>query len=338
MPITQNSKRRILYIKKETTAGTYITSTTLFAVANAVIPPDSLKFTPDVSMFDRKPDGPSLQPLKAVTGQAAGKIAFSSRLIGPSAKGIAGPLSDLFKAAAMSETLVGATSATFVEDPNSQTRLSVGFGSIQEDGLLEVEYSIAGAAVSKMDIKAGKVGEPFMVDWELHGKLAYESGSLVAIDDASPNTGITFVNDDAQGFKFLGLTVTTGIFTRSINNFVFTRGLPVELGVDGSDLSGYDYCKFGQTDPQLKIDPSKVAVATSNDLGILVAGTVASAGFTVTNAAGAKFSMAFPNLQIGGLSDDARGAVSTWGVTAHARRSETGSAVDASDAFSMVFA
>jgi len=70
----------------------------------------------------------------------------------------------------------------------------------------------------------------------------------------------------------------------------------------------------------------------------MIAGGAASAGFTLTNAAGKTFSMAFPNLQPMSLSDDARGSVSTWGITAHCRRSLTGSAVDASDAFTMVFA
>lgn len=339
MPLTQNAKRRVLYIKAEgATPGAFVGKTVLFTIGNATIPPDSIKFTPEVAMFDRKPDGPSLQPLKSIPGQSAGKISFSSRLIGPASKGIAGPLSDLFKAAAMSETLVGGTSATLAEDPNSQIRLSVGFGSIQEDGALEVQHAIAGAAVSGLEIKAGRVGEPIMIDWELHGKIAYETGALVAVDDASPNTGITFVNDDAQGFKFLGLTLTSGPLSRSINNFSFTRGLPVELGTDASDLAGYDYCKFGQTDPQLKIDPAKVAIATANDIGNMISGATASAGFTVTNAAGAKFSMAFPNLQIVSASDDARGPVSTWGIAAHCRRSGTGLAVDASDAFTMVFA
>lgn len=339
MPITQNAKRRVLYIKTEgATPGTFVGKTALFAIGNAVIPPDSIKFSPDISMFDRKPDGPSLQPLASVAGQAAGKISFSSRLIGPATKGVAGPLSDLFKACAMSEVLVAATSATLKEDPNSQIRLSCGFGSIQEDGLLEVEHALAGCAVSKLEIKAGKVGEPIMCDWELTGKIAYETAAVVAVDDATPNMGITFVNDSTQGFKFLGLTVTSGLLSRSINNFAFTRGLPVELGTNASDLAGYDYCKFGQTDPQVKIDPSKVAVATANDVANFVAGAAASAGFTVTNAAGATFSMAFPNLQPMSLSDDARGPVSTWGITAHCRRSLTGSAADASDAFTMVFA
>lgn len=338
MPLSLNAHRRVLYIKAEgATPGTFVGKTTLYAVSNAVIPPDSIKYAPKVEFADRKPDGPSLQPLASVAGASSATVSFTSRLIGPSSKGTAGPLSDLFKSAAMSETLVASTSATFKEDPNSQVRLSIGVGTIQEDGLLEVEWAIAGAAPSKTDIKADGLGKPVMVDWSFLGKTAYDSGTLVAVDDATPNVGITFVDDDANGFKFMGLTLTSGLMAREVNNFTFSRGLPVELDTSISDLSAYGYCKYGQTDPTLKIDPSKVSVAAANDIANLIAGGSASAGFTLTNAAGKTFSMSFPKLQPVALSDDARGNVSTWGVEAHCRRTQTGAAVDASDAFTFIF-
>lgn len=339
MPISINAHRRILYVKAEgATPGTFVGKTTLFAVGNATIPPDSLKYTPKVNFTDRKPDGPSLQPLKSVAGQASATVSFSSRLIGPATKGVAGPLSDLFKSAAMSEVLVAGTSATFKEDPNSQIRLSIGVGVIQEDGALEVEWAISGAAPQKLDIKADGLGRPVMCDWEFLGKVAYETGSLISIDDATPNVGITFVDDDAHGFKLMKLTVTSGLLAREFDKFTFSRGLTGELDTSIADPSGYGYFKFGQTDPQIKFDPSKVSVAASNDVANMVAGGAASAGMTLTNAAGDTLAIAIPNLQPVSLSDDMRGNVSTWGIEAHCRRSQTGAAVDASDAFTFVFA
>ena len=113
MPISLHAKRRILYIKTESaTPGTFVTGTVLFAVGNAVIPPQSIKFQVKPDFTDRKVDGPSLQPLKSVAGAQQGTCSFSTRLIGPASKGVAGPLSDLFKSAAMKETLVATTSAT----------------------------------------------------------------------------------------------------------------------------------------------------------------------------------------------------------------------------------
>lgn len=340
MSLSIHAKRRIFYVKTEGgTPGTYVSTVTLFAVGNATVPPENIKgpnFTVDFT--ERKVDGNSLQPLKAVAGAQIGKVSLTTRLIGPPTKGVAGPLSDMFKSAGLSEVLVATTSATFKEDPSSQTRLSIGVGMIQEDGLLEVEWALSGCAASKLDIKGDGIGKPVMCDWEFTGKPAYATGTLIAVDDATPNVGITFVDDDTQGFKFMKLSVTSGLTARQINNFVFSRGLPVDMDTDIADPSGHGWAKFGQTDPQVKLDPTKVPVATSNDVANLIAGATASAGFTLTNAAGATFAMAFPNLQPVALSDDARGNVSTWGITAHCRKSQTGVAVDASDAFTFIFA
>lgn len=332
-----HAKRRIVYIKKETTAGTYVSSTTLFAVGNAVIPPESIKYTPNVDLVERNLDGDSLQQPKGLPGAKKASLSFTSLLIGPASKGVAGPLSDLFLASAESETLVGGTSSTQKENPNSQTRLSVGVGMIREDGTLEVQYAIAGAGVD-YTIKAAKPGAWIMVDWKIEGKVAYETGAIVTIDDATPNTGITFVDDNAQGFQFRGLSVTSGLLSAQLSSFEFSRGISLELGTDVVDPSAFNYAKFGKSEPALKLALWKSPIATRNDVLSYLQGGTASAGFTTTNAAGATFAMAFPVLQITNLSDDAAGAVSTWGVTARCRKSLTGLATDASDAYTKVFA
>lgn len=334
MSMTQHAKRRVLYVKKETTAGTYVGSTTLFATTNAVIPPDSIKFNPKPSITQRNPEGNSLQGTKAVVGAKEAEISFSSRYFGPASKGVAGALSDLFAACFEKEVLVAGTSATSIADPNSQTRLSIGVGSIQEDGLLEVEWAIAGAA-GDYTLKADKIGDPVMVDWKFAGKIAYEAGALVALDDATPQAAITWVDDDALGFTFMGLTVTTGLLAREFNKFEFSRGVKVEMETSTTDKAGRGYAKISADDPSLKIDPSKVPVATANDLLALMTGATSSAGLTLTNAAGATASFAFPNLQIEAMSDDARDAVSTWGITAKCKKSQTS---QTSDAYTRVFA
>ena len=335
MSMTQHAKRRILYVKKETTAGTYVGSTTLFLVANATIPPESIKFDPKPAITQRNPEfGNSLQGTKSVIGAKEAGISFSSRYIGPSSKGVAGPLSDLFAACFEKEVLVAGTSATSIADASSQTRLSIGVGSVQEDGLLEVEWAIAGAA-GDYEIKAGKIGDPVMVDWKFQGKIAYEAGTLVALDDATPNTAITYIDDDALGFVFMGLTATSGLLSREINNFSFSRGVKVEMETSTTDKAGRGYAKIAEDAPVLKIDPSKVAIATQNDLGLFLAGTTISCGLTLTNAAGATASFAFPNVQIEAMSDDARGAVSTWGITGSCKKNQT---TATSDAYTRVFA
>ena len=339
MGLTIHPKRRHLYLLVESTAGTWMTSASVFVVANSTVPHESLKFMPTVEFTERDLDGASLQKIAAPSGSQSGAMSFSTRLIAPATKGVAGPLSPLFKALGLSETLVAGTSATYVEDPNSMTTLSVGWGIMREDGSIEVEHGIAGARVRKLDIKATGGGKLFMCDWELYGKIAYESTAPVAIDDATPNNGITYVDDNAAGFKFLGVTARTNLLARDISTFEFSVGRTVELGVDIGDKTGYDYAHIGGTDPTLKIDPTKVSIATASDLANMISGGMSAASLTATAPNGATFTWSTPNLQPISLSDDARGsATSVWGIQAKCRRSQTGLAVDASNAWQIVFA
>lgn len=338
MGMTIHPKRRHLYIGVESANGTWLGQATVMVVGNATVPHEKLKFSPTVEFHERNLDGSSLQQPKAEPGLASHKASFTTRLIAPASKGIAGPLSPLFKALGLSETLVAGVSATYVENPNSMTTLSIGVGLIREDGTVEVEYGIAGARVSSLTVKATGGGKIIECDWEVYGKMAYETGVIVALDDATPNNGITYVDDSANGFKFIGITARTGLFARDISNFEFSVGRSVELGIDIADLSGYDYGHIGKTKPTLKLDPSKVSIATANDLATLRSGATFAAAMTATAPSGATFSFSAPNAQVRSLSDDARGeAVSTWGITAECARS-LGSGADASDAWQFVFA
>lgn len=335
---TIHPKRRHLYFKEEAANGTWLTAATVMVVGNATVPHEKLKFSPTVEHHERDLDGASLQQPKAETGLASGKASFTTRMIAPAAKGVAGPLSPLFKALGLSETLVPGITATYVENPNSMTTLSVGVGMLLEDGSIEVEDGLAGCRVSSLTIKASGGGKIIECEWEVYGKLAYETAVLVAIDDATPNNGIIYVDDSAQGFKFIGITARAGLFARDISNFEFSVGRSVELGIDISDLSGYDYGHIGKTKPSIKLDPTKVTIATANDLATLRAGSTFAAALTATAPNGATFTFSAPNAQVMSLSDDARGeATSVWGIQAECRRS-LGSGVDASDAWQIVFA
>lgn len=338
MGMTIHPKRRHLYLGVESANGTWLGVATVMVVGAATVPHEKLKFSPNVEFHERDLDGNSLQQPKAEPGLASGKASFTTRLIAPASPGTAGPLSPLFKALGLSETLAAGVSATYAENPSAMTTLSVGVGLIREDGTVEVEYGLAGCRVSSLTIKATGGGKIIECDWEVHGKLAYETAILVAADDASPNNGITYVDDSAQGFKFLGITARTGLFARDISNFEFSVGRSVELGIDIGDLSGYDYGHIGKTKPSIKLDPTKVTIATANDLATLRAGSTFAAAMTATAPNGAMFSFSAPNAQIISLSDDARGeATSVWGIQAECRRS-LGSGVDASDAWQIVFA
>lgn len=327
-----HAKRNILYIKTETTAGTFVGATALFVAANATLPFSDLKFAPTVEIAARAPEGPSLQQIQGVHGVASGKISFKTRLYTGGALGtVPAVLDDLFKACFCSSTVVASTSVTYASDPNSQTRLSIGFGVLKEDGTAEIQHAIAGAA-GTFKMTAEKVGAPVMIEWEFTGKIAFETAVVVALDDATPQTTITYADEVTNGVKFQALTSPSGLTARNVGGFEFDRGVDVELVTDTTDLAGYEYAKIAKDNPSVSMAPVWVPIATVNELSNLIAGSVESNAFTLGSTAGKKATFTFGKLERTGLSDDARGVAQTWGVKAEARRTNTGAT---SDAFSI---
>lgn len=331
-------KRRSLFFIEETTAGTFITDALLYVAGNGTVPSDTLRFTPNIEMVERNPDTISLQPTASVPGAADGKISFTSRVI-TGAKGVAGPLDKLFLAAGEKNTIVAATSCTYTQDPSSTVRLSMGVGIVSEDGTAFIEYAISGAIATKKAYKAEKPGAPIMIDWEFTGKIANVSSLFLTADGTGAMPTITYIDDNAKGFRFIGATLTSGLLARSISKLDLDMGISGNLGANIQDVSGYDYGHFGPQNPVLNIDPAKVTGATAEDIKNMLAGGTASAGFTVTNAAGDKFTITIPALQMLSASDDNRDAVSTWGIKAACRRSQTSALPTAADsAVAQVFA
>jgi len=330
--------RKIIYFMIETPAGQYVGNAALFVAGNATVPFSGSKFSPEVDYQERSPEGPSLQPIEGVKGTHKAKIAFQTALYTGGALGIApSGLGTLFKACFCSEAVVASTSVTYASDPNSQVRLSIGYAILKEDGSAEVQHAISGAA-GNFKIKADSVGKLAVIDWEFEGAIAYEAGAtLVAVDDATPQTTLAYADEVSNRVKFQALSAGTGLFAAGLNcgGFEFDRGAAHELETDITNLAGFNYSKFSGDKPTVSVAPVLVPVATRNYLSDLVSAGTTSNGFTLGSTAGKKVSFSWPKLQDTALSDDARGVTKTWGVTASAVRTNT---TAASDAFSITFA
>ena len=337
---TFHPKRKHFYNALESTAGTPVAPATLFVVGDEVVPVESIKLTVGTEFVERLPDGDSLQYLLSIPGRSPCKLGFSSRLIAPTTKGTAGPLSNLLKASNLAEVLVGSTSATYTETADQLNRLSVGFGILAEDGSDELEVELAGAAVNSLKMKADGIGKPVMIDWELMAKLAYVSSAYVIQDNGTPNNGVTYANDNANGFRLISATLTSGLAARQISKFEFDLGRSVELGTNwnGTDATGFDYAHLGKSKPMITIDPTVVPVATANDLLNMINGGSAAFAFTLAAPSGALFNFSAPLLQPQSISDDKVGdAIASWGIKALCARSQAGT-TDSNNAFSFQFA
>ena len=337
-PIQFHHKRRGLFFGTEATAGTWLTDATVFLASAGVVPSESIVYAPEVAMQERNPDTLSLQPTLSVPGQAKAKITFSSRVITGTALGVAGPLSPLFKAAGLKEIIVASTSVTYVQDPSSLAPLSMGVGIASEDGSADLQYAISGAVCTKCVIKADGPGKPFMIDWEFEGKIASTAGAFRTTTDGTFPT-ITYIDDNAKGFKLMAVTLTSGVLARKISKLELDMGMGAELGVDVTDVSGYDYGHLSKQAPTLTVDPTKVPGAVSQDLNLMLAGGATSAAVTSTNVGGQKFTVSLPFLQVQSMTDASRGPISTWEMKIAAMRSQTSTAADAANsAVSLVFA
>lgn len=337
MPLTFNPKRKSFYLMAETLEGTLVTSTTLFVIGNATLPVESLKFTPDVAFEERNPLSPTGQPLVSIANRAAGEFSFNTPFVSAATAGVAGPLSPLLRTF-MAEVLVADTSSSYHFTPFSTIRLSAGYGTIREDGTVEVQVALSGCGVSKASLKADGPGKRLMVDWTIKGKQAYATAAPVVIDDSSPQTAIVYVDDLTDGFTFRNATVRSGMFSRNISKFELDFGLTGDLGVDIGDGSTYDWFKYGDCKPIIKLDPAMDTVANAPDLATLISGGHASAGFTVTNSAGRTLTVSIPNLQPTKLSEGSRDQSVTWEVEALCARSSNGVAAATPDAYSLVIA
>ena len=337
MPLTFNNRRRTLYFKAEPTEGQFVGTATLFVIGDAIVPSESIKPEFSIERTARTVDNPTGQEIASIHSRASGGLSFSNRLIAPSTKGSAGPLSDLLKTF-LSETPVEGTSVTYKYDINSTTRLSIGWGVVREDGAFELQTAWAGASASKYSLKADGPGKAIMQDWTLLGKQAYDSSTPVVIDDNTPNTAIVFVDDVKHGFTFRNVTNRTGLFARNISKFELDFDLKAELGTDIGDPSTYDWAKAGFVVPKIKADPALELNGSYPDLANYINGVTSSSGFTVTNANADTFTLTLAHVQPSKLSDGSRDHTSTWEFEGECFRAQDGTTAAAADAVVMVFA
>jgi hypothetical protein len=160
--------------------------------------------------------------------------------------------------------------------------------------------------------------------------------TLVAIDDASPQTTISYIDETANRLKFMQIQSGTGLFSagNNVGGFEFDMGRTIELVTDITHASGFESAKFGQSSPKVSCAPVMVPVATRNHLAILVSGTTESNSFTLGTVAGKKATFTWPLLETVSASDDARGVAKTWGLTCNAVR---GAGAAVSNAWSIAF-
>lgn len=295
-----HKQRQNLCLLKETTPGTWMTSASVFAAANAALPVRNLKFSVANKEIERYLDRNSLDSIESLFYGGEGTIEFDTddytsgtagTVIGTVDKGF-----DLLQKTLCSSTVTAGTSVTYALNASSQVRISAGVEFISEDGTASARCGIKGAMVAgkKLDVQVGGQG---VIHWTLKGPIAYESTVPQVMIAGTPIANI--VRDVTLGRipQFKGIAFSVGGVQRQISKLTLDWGISTTHETDSADPTTMSRTVFSGRKPTLAIDPQTVPKATQDDFGALFVGTGAAVNIVLGTVAGKIHTYALPNLQ-----------------------------------------
>lgn len=313
-----HKQRQNLCLLKETTPGTWMTSASVFAAANAALPVRNLSFKLANQEIERYLDRNSLDSIESLFYGEEGTIEFDTdfycsgtagTVIGTADKGF-----DLLMKTLHSSTVSAGTSVTYVLNASAMTRISAGVEFISEDGTASARCGIKGAMVAglKLDLQVGGQG---VLHWTLKGPIAYESTTPQVMIAGTPITSI--VRDVTLGRipQFKGIAFTVGGVARQISKLTLDYGISTEYEIDSLDPTTKSRTIFAGRKPTLTIDPQTVPKATADDFGGLFAGTGLAVSIVLGTAAGKIATWSMPSLQRTKADFGERGVITTTETT-----------------------
>lgn len=336
----QHWRKKLIYAKIETNPGEYVGDAALFLASNILVQAHDVAFDPKPAIFERKPDGPSLQSIASIPGQLPASLKFGHAFFTSGATGvdIAAPsFSAFLKACYMTETIVTSSpyTVTYVQDPTVQTSLSIGWEVLNEQGTVAFRYAMSGVR-GNVNIKASKPGDPLMVEYNFEGALAVqEDGSPYPVQSTPVNPAtIVFPNETANAIRWGQFQNPTGVFARQCNDFSFDAGVKVELLTDVTTKNFLSYAFATSHDPVLKVGYRVVPRDVDDALQQFINGTPQASSVQLGTVAGKKVTFNIgASAQYKGLSLKAIGSATGYDANIEPHRTVTGAA---SDAFSIV--
>lgn len=321
-------KRQRLFAKAETTPGTYEGDATLFSALLGKLPIYDLRMVPTAQEYTRKPDGLTLDGLDSIMYGEYVTVTFKSELFTGGAAGTAPDYAALLKSCGMTETIVASTSVAYKVSSNEVPTLSLGGEFIGADGSVTLRFGVAGA-IGSFQLTADVPGKPGVFSWTFIGKLAYVSTTPQFIS-STVLAAVSYSDSVSNICKFLGTDVTIGGVSRSVSSITVDRGLTSEFETLHTDQTSFLKRILADSEPTFTLNPTKVPVATQNDISGLVAGTNVALAAQFGTVAGKRCIAAAPRAQRKTVGDGAVGVTSTWDLVFGCRRSSpTGNGDDA---------
>ena len=247
------TRRRVIAAKIESSEGTAEAIT----VSDAGILAMDVKFDADIKATERKINLNTLSNLAPVIGARSGSVSFRTELKGSGGSSYAsvGPAIAVYlKGCGFAETLIAA-SATYKPASTGVPSLTIW---VYEDGVVKKLKGCRGTVTF-----SGKVGEPCYADFQFTG--VYDSVADLAM--ISP----TFEGTIPPALLSAALTVDS--YSAVATSFSIDMANEVSLRESVNSASGYLSALITARNPNGKLDPEMVTVATYDFYGKMLGGT-----------------------------------------------------------------
>lgn len=296
MPLIE--ERSQLAAKAEGTEGTAETLTAAEAILASEI-----KFDPDINMEELNLQSSSLSPFPAVAGGRLAKMSFKCELKGSGAAGTAPEIGPLIKACGYGETIVGATSATYLPASSSIDSITI---AKYIDGK---RYLMAGARGNfEIALNAGKPG---IIKFDF-------LGTALADTDAALLSGISYDSTRAQPFQSASFTLDS--YAAIVEAITIASGNTLSLRESANAAQGYLSTIIAKRLATMKLNPEDVLVATKDFMATWEAGSQVAFTATLGATAGNILTITEPKVQYNKLGQGTRNGIAITEIDAVLRR------------------
>lgn len=292
-------KRAQLAAKIEAAEGTAET----LAGADALLAMN-INFNPDNEMGARDNVSASFSNFSQVPGARKATLEFDVELKGSGTAGTAPALGKLLKACGFGETVVAATSVTYLPASSSISSLTL---ALYNDGVI---CKIWGArSTVSLKLEKGKAGL-------FH--FTFTGADFSVTDGALLSAGVSYETTKPPAFLSASLTIDS--YAALVGSLNVDMKNEVALRPDANSESGYKSAVITGRQPGLSLDPEMVLVATYDWYGKLRSGNEGALSTVLGASAGNICTLTAPKVQYTGVKPAEQSGIRSLGVDCQLNR------------------
>lgn len=259
---------------------------------------------PNPVMNDRPLAGSSLSPHKKIPGARSAVIEFDVELKGSGTAGTAPEFGKLLKACGFGETVVEATSVTYLPASSAIDVLTM---ALYMDGIIKKIWGARGTVSIKLE-----TGKPGI----LH--FVFTGADFSVADGAMLSDGVSY--DATTPQPFMNSSFTIDSYAALIGALEIATNNKVALRPDANASSGYRSAVITGREPGMSFDPELVTVATYDFYGKLRSGNEGALTATLGATGGNICTITAPKVQYTALNPAEKEGFQTLGIDCQLNR------------------